>query len=385
MPAPIVFVSYASENTSWVVNFKQWLGRLGNAYVKDYQTGDNLPFGPLDEWLKTEISAAGAIVMIVSKDYITKKYTLREWWQALSEFNRGRLVFVPVMIDADAKAWWAEQKLQGNLSELGNDYAYADFTDGSGNALDINNSFGPITAVTRKIGELAGRIRKHLEDHELKGACPPAPVAKPAIVVLGHPVAMAPVKVGDNARGLIADLQGINLDPMIWKDGWRESSARQNSAALPQSSILFVQPLGPVEAGDHAENPGAIRKWIEDAVAADMPQSAARLPSITLVLWLPSNLRDAAFEAKLTGGRPDAKLVLRHDDPVALATWLNGSVGNNPLENVCSARPRRASRTGEFAQSAHRAPRRLLQNSQGGGAAASGTVVLLEHYVGRSA
>jgi hypothetical protein len=101
-----------------------------------------------------------------------KKYTLKEWWQALSEFNRRRLVSVPIMIDADAKAWWVEQKQLGNLSELGSDYAYSDFTDGSGNVLDIISAFGPVTSVTRKVGELARLIRKHLEGHVLVKALP---------------------------------------------------------------------------------------------------------------------------------------------------------------------------------------------------------------------
>jgi hypothetical protein len=93
------------------------------------------------------------------------------------------------------------------------------------------------------------------------------------IVVLGHPAAKALKEVAENADGLIAGLQGVNINPIIWKDGWRATPARQGSSALPQTSTLFVQPLGPVEAGDHADNPDAIRKWIEDAVRADMPKA----------------------------------------------------------------------------------------------------------------
>jgi hypothetical protein len=351
--APIVFISYASENTDWVVNFKPWFGgRLGNAYVKDYQTGDNLPFGPLDEWLKTEIGAAGAVVMIVSKEYIAKKYTLKEWWQALCEFNRRRLVFVPIMIDADAKAWWAEQKQQGNLNELDSDYAYANFTDASGNALDINNVFGPITAVTRRIGEVARLIRYHLESQLPREALPGASVAKPmavdevsvreaaasavkpAIVVLGHPSAVTNKAVAENARQLAADLKGINLEPTIWNDAWRAvPSARQGSTALTLTKTLFVQPLGPEEAGDHAASPGAVRKWLEAAVKADIPEGVG-LTSYRVVLWLPSNLKDVAFEVALAGATPDENLVLRHDDPFGLATWLGGQVGRAARANV---------------------------------------------------
>jgi hypothetical protein len=63
-------------------------------------------------------------------------------------------------------------------------------------------------------------------------------------------------------------------------------------------------------------------------------QSVAGLPPIRLVLWLPSNLKDAGFETKLASGQRDEKLVLRHDDPVALATWLNGPVGNAARADV---------------------------------------------------
>jgi hypothetical protein len=149
-----------------------WFGQqLGNVHVQDYQLGDNLPFGSLDAWVTNQIAAAGAIIMIVSKDYIQKELTLKEWRQGLSEINRRRLIFVPVMIDASSKAWWEEQKQLGNLRGLGHDYAYSDFTE-NGKPLAIVTTYGPVERVTRKISELAWLIRSHLEKEVPKPAAP---------------------------------------------------------------------------------------------------------------------------------------------------------------------------------------------------------------------
>jgi TIR domain len=359
VPASVVFISYASQDAPWKNSFtnKTWFGQqLGSVYVEDYQLGDNLPFGPLDAWLKKEISAAGAIVLIVSKDYIQKEYTLKEWWQSLSEASRQRLVFVPVMIDACAKVWWAEQKRLGHLRLLGDDYAYADFTE-NGRAINIVTAEGGIDSVTRKIVELARLIRCYLESQEpidpRPNAAPttsisaPAPVsapspaaagsqvspnlsnaARPAVIVLGHPSAAAIKEVAENTRQLTVHLNSANLAPITWNDGWRAAaSARQVSGLLPITNILFVQPLGPVDAGDYATSPEAIRKWIEAAMKTDMPDGASGRPPHSLVLWLPSNLTDAAFEAELSDSVQKHNLVLRHDDPSSLATWLNNQVG----------------------------------------------------------
>jgi hypothetical protein len=167
LPATTVFVSYASDIEYWKENFtdKTWfINMLGNVKVVDYKMGDNLPFGSLNKWLEDEIDSAGAIVLIVSKDYVDKKYTLREWWQGLTPQNRGRLVFVPVLIDAEAKDWWASQKKLGKLRALGEDYVYADFTEGGKPVNIVGPNGRPITEITHRISELARLIRLHLEE-----------------------------------------------------------------------------------------------------------------------------------------------------------------------------------------------------------------------------
>jgi hypothetical protein len=153
-------------------------------------------------------------------------------------------------------------------------------------------------------------------------------VAKPVIVVLGHPTAAAHHEVAENTGQLIAGLKGFNLNPVIWKDGWRTPSAREGSSAPSQTRTLFVQPVGPFEAGDYADKPDVVRKWLKDAATADMTQSVAGMPPFRLVIWLPSKLSDPDFEAKLASAQPGECLTLKHDDSLTLATWLNVQVSS---------------------------------------------------------
>jgi hypothetical protein len=353
VPVPTVFISYASEDADWKSNFtfKEWFGQnLGNVLIRDYQMAGNLPYGSINNWLQKEVGAAGAIIVIVSEHYIEKKYTLKEWWLALSEVERRRLIFVPVMIHADAKNWWAEQKRQGTLRDLGGDYAYSDFTDGSGRRTPIVGDRGlAIDTVTQRIMQLALLIRDNLGHQEVPPNAPsagdqarpvtepaitsapstrepPASVSKSAIVVLGHANAVAGPEVAENRTQLIGALQSVSLEPIAWGNGWQGvPSARQGSGALPQNTI-FIQPLGPGEAGLFATNPAVLRKWLDAAVRADRPQGAVALSSYTLVLWLPKDLKDDDFESALKGAKPGENLVLRHDDAYGLAVWMNTEI-----------------------------------------------------------
>jgi hypothetical protein len=109
MPVLRIFISYASEDASWKNNFthSEWFGGIIGQNVKtiDYKVGEGLPFGPLNEWLDEQVESDTAMVCIVSKSYIEKKYTLKEWWGALREVGKRNMIFVPVMIDPEAKEW----------------------------------------------------------------------------------------------------------------------------------------------------------------------------------------------------------------------------------------------------------------------------------------
>jgi CheY-like chemotaxis protein len=325
---PTVFISYADEDAYWKVNFthRYWFGDLlGNVRIVDLQIGYGLQFAPVDDWLRDRSDAVGAILVILSKQYITKASSLSNWWRGSSEANRRRLFLLPVIIDADARAWWVEQKLR----DLGDDYAYVDFTQESKPATIISST-GPVDAVTTKISELARLIRDHLEDQGQRASSsvkPPARVSsKRTIVVLGHPSAIATGEVDEMTRQLTGDLKRLNLEPINWGDGWRAPSARRGLVALQKKNPLFVQPLGPADAGDYAGNPGPLRKWLESAIASDFPEDVVGSSSLLLVLWLPGHPRDPAFEAALAGGPPDENTVLRHEDPVSFATWLSHQV-----------------------------------------------------------
>lgn len=161
-----VFLSFASEDGDWKEAFTDplWFGNsLGNVDVVDYQLGGNLPFGPLQEWLETEINEAAVFVAFVSQDYIAKKYPLQEWRIGLSAKAQKKLVFVPVLIDAHAKEWWSELKKNGQLGELEKDYNYGDFTDGRGHRCHTTGGRGHLnTIVTQKIKDLAKLIKGRL-------------------------------------------------------------------------------------------------------------------------------------------------------------------------------------------------------------------------------
>lgn len=331
MHAPRIFLSYASEVEAWVKGFKEFF-KPGNAYIKDYQSGDNLPFGDLNKWLEEEIGTAAAVVLIVSEEYTKKKYTLKEWQEALSQVASRHVVFVPVMIHADAKAWWADQKRSGALSELGSAFAYCDLTDAGGHAKNINNDFGPITAVASQIASLAGEVKKHLDSIVASSATAaenPTVPARPAVLVLGHPDSKSIEDVAEAARQLIAHLRNDGLEPVVWDDGWREPEARQGAGVLaPEQRLLVVQPLARGAAGDYAESSDGLRKWVEDAIAADMPPGAGQSPAIRLVPWLPRHLRNEQFEARVAAAQDDPEVALRHDDPKALADWLGSQLGD---------------------------------------------------------
>src|ERR1043166_7444247 len=106
---PKIFLSFASEDAYWVKWFthKEWFGsQLGNVIVENYLVNESLDFGPLRSWLEQQIDEATVVIAFISQYYRQKQWTVVEWNKALTEAQRRRLIFVPVMLDADAKAWW---------------------------------------------------------------------------------------------------------------------------------------------------------------------------------------------------------------------------------------------------------------------------------------
>jgi hypothetical protein len=274
-----VFPSYARENQSWKEAFIRWF-KPGNVEVEDYLMGGGLPFGNLEQWLNEQINAAGVFLAIISRDYIGKKYPLAEWWKALSETARRKLVFVPVLIDAEAKGWWAELKRQGHLHHLGDDYAYSDFTNAYGKARDINGEYGPITEVTGKIESLAHLIQEHLrpakneEQAAGAGATPPdaSEHVAPNVLLLGHPTVDAYDPVAKRTDELFVKLKSLaRISAVRWPNGWRnEDLSHEDFASAISNRATFVQPLRPAEAGDHALKPEQMLGWLQQAAAEEL-------------------------------------------------------------------------------------------------------------------
>ncbi len=155
--APRIFFSYAGEDSWWVKIFRSRFD-LGVVQILDYRA-DSVPFGPLEQALNNQIERAAVVVAFVSMKYIKKEWTVAEWGKSLSEAQCRRLIFVPIMLEADAILWWRELRRDGKLSALSRDFQYADFTgDGSGYALPGPDNPEGI----KKIAQLAGAITEEL-------------------------------------------------------------------------------------------------------------------------------------------------------------------------------------------------------------------------------
>jgi hypothetical protein len=319
--APVLFLSFASEDAAWKTNFVNpvWFGNiLGTTHIVDYQNGGALPFGPIDDWATDKIRRAAVFVAFVSEFYIQKKFPLFEWHSALSDVSRKELIFVPVLLDSAAKQWWTDLKQRGELRVLGGDYAYADFTDGSGKPLQINTAIGPVDSVVRKISELARLIKENLQPHNSAGG---EPDPGRSIVVLGHPTAVSDPAVAKQAVALRNLLSERGRQPLCWNDQWRTSSAsRPRPANFFSKGAIFIQPTAPGDAGDFAQDPQKVRKWLSKALN-DLTDGTS-LKNFKIVLWLPAGLSDEGFAEAIAESDLDADLLLRHDDLESLVEWL---------------------------------------------------------------
>jgi hypothetical protein len=155
--APIVFLSYASEDNYWVDAFRASpaFKGIGDVHVLDYAAVEFW-----DPAARLElIERSAAVIAFVSADYRNKQWTIAEWERALTEAQRCRLVFVPIMLDADAIAWWEDQRQRGKLTALPRDYAYVSFTDADGRRLEIRPED---TQVNSLIARLAWQIKQEL-------------------------------------------------------------------------------------------------------------------------------------------------------------------------------------------------------------------------------
>ena len=321
MPVPIVFLSFASEDAAWKINFVNpaWFSNiLGVVKTVDYQAGDAVPFGPINDWAAGKIRSAAVFVAFVSESYIQKEIPLLEWHTALSEVRRKELIFVPILLDAAAKRWWIDLKERGQLRDLGGDYAYADFTDGSGKPCQILTTFGPVDIVVRRISELARLIKENLQPHETVGS-DPGPVC--STVVLGHPTAVSDPAVAKQALALRNLLAERGRPSLYWNDQWRTSvTSRQYPDNFSSEGAIFIQPMAPGDAGDLAQEPQRLQKWLNQVLNGLKNKTPVK--DNQTVLWLPAGLSDQTFIDAAAERHPDSDVLLRHDDPESLVRWL---------------------------------------------------------------
>ena len=316
--APRVFFSYASEDGFWVEAFKKSTAfkSVGLVRILDY-AAEEVGYGPLGAALDGQINQSAVVIAFVSSDYCKKKWTVAEWEESLTEAQRRLLVFVPIMLDADATAWWQDLRKQGKLSSLSRDYAYVSFTDAGGGRLDIRPED---TQVNGKIARLARQIRSDLETRACAlpgpaiGSLPPAALDAAEVVVLAHPKAALPSEMAKHVGKLCGTLKGRGVRVDLWNNEWRRKPEARGKAGV-NAETVFVQPLSEGEAADMASDQGATDAYLVEV----------GFPSAKVVLWLPAAFHDPTFEAA-AASTADARSFpsLRVDAPDGLADWLNG-------------------------------------------------------------
>jgi hypothetical protein len=281
-----VFLSFASEDWPWVEQFTHpgWFN-IDPAKLQNYKTGDNLEFGELGKWIDKTVDEAAAVIAFISEHYRKKSATtVAEFDRALTGYQKRRLIFVPIMLDDDAKAWWAERRQQGSLSALPDQYVYSDFTKIG--RLDISADY----QVQSRIEKIAREIRNTIVGPPSPDQ-PEPPLSPPAstVVVLGDPTNRHAEEVAAQSDELIKVAEAEDLSVRAWMDGWlSKSTARSELGVSSTSDAVFVQPLAAGDASEHAEDVGKTGKRLAKAGIAKAP----------VVLWLPSGQSDPEFEKR---------------------------------------------------------------------------------------
>jgi hypothetical protein len=297
--APRIFLSYASEDVNWVTQFKEWfLPPLGeNVVIVDFKDGSNLEFGPLGAWLDARVDEASVMVAFVSNKYPEKVWTRAEWGKGLTKTQHGQLIFVPIMMDADAKLWWAKLSKQRELSALPVDYQYSDFAVGGEPAA--------VKGVVDQISKLAKKIRNMLEQPSPEQS---PPLFVPDIILLGHPFGRFDVDLEAKVDEAEQLLRKCSVRLKRGKDGWRNSDVK-DFLHLSSNSPILVQPLAPGEVELYAT------KTVE--LLAPIAGKEARV-----TLWVPNAQKDPVFMEAANSNSPNSFPALRSDTPRGLVSWL---------------------------------------------------------------
>jgi hypothetical protein len=246
MAAPRVFLSYADDDLWWVRDcFKPYFN-IGNVVLVDCKA-DDIAFGELKTALDEYLEGSVAVVAFVSENYIKQEGTVAAWEKSLSETNRRRLIFVPVMLDADGIDWWQRLRRSGGLSSLSRDYQFANFTDGGAYALP-----GPAKPqYIQKIAKLAEKLREEIfrapdPRRVVTDPQPPRPPVGPVaphdepVVAPNRPrfdVALSFPGARRNYVRQVADslVRSLGSDRIFFDENFRAELARPNSDILLQN------------------------------------------------------------------------------------------------------------------------------------------------------
>jgi hypothetical protein len=311
--APRIFFSYAGEDKFWIDLFRSYFAdAVGTVQILDYKA-DAVPYGALKHALDEQIEHAVVVVAFVSAKYCAKEWTVAEWEKGLEEAQRRRLIFVPIMLDADAVVWWQELRRGGKLTAaLNRDYQYSDFS-GAGTGYALPSRDNP--AVIQKIVKLALAIREDLARTPNPEPPPTPGEDSTSVVVLGHASASLPAELQEQAQELV---RALGTGVVTWKDGWRQKDLPRAEISL-NSDPIFVQPIPSAEAADYAQDRTRTETYLM--------KLGRTKPRVTI--WLPAKFHDADFEA--AKARVDAAAskfpVFRTDDPGSMAKWLRAEIG----------------------------------------------------------
>jgi hypothetical protein len=284
-----VFLSFAREDWPWVESFikPDWFN-IAPAELQSYLTGYNLEFGELGKWIDRTVNEAAAVIAFISENYRQKAAPQKEFDQALDAYQKRRLIFVPIMLDADAKSWWAERRKQGSLCALPDDYMYSDWTDVT-DRLDILENPKAQSRIERIAREIRNILVGHASsDHSETTPSPPGST----VVVLGHPTNRRAEEVAAQSDELIKAAEAEDLSVRIWMDQWLiKNTARAELGVARTSDAVFVQPLAAGEASEHAE----------DVTKTGRRLATAGIIKAPVVLWLPRGQSDPEFEKGAKG------------------------------------------------------------------------------------
>jgi TIR domain len=316
---PKIFLSFASEDDPWIRWFVKdiWFTKqIGNVRLQDYAAGDNLEFGELGQWVDEHVDEAAAVVAFISQYYMQKKWTVEELKKTMTAFRRKRLIFVPVMMDAEAKNWWADLRRQGELNALPVDYMYCDYTVGGKTASISGND-----EIQRRIAVLARAIRDALVLPSTPSrSTEPLQLRQSEVIVLRHPTNRLAEEVSIQADALASAARGESLSVQIWNDGWlKDASARRSPSG---TTAVFVQPLAAGEASEHVTDLGKTSRRLATVGVSDAP----------LILWLPTGQIDPDFENAALSSKEclpalptlQATPALRTDPANNLAGYIRG-------------------------------------------------------------